>query len=168
MEENIKEKSKFYISLSQYIPKNKIFFSLILILKFLPLFVITHDWNISYKKGISYWIRKFTLCEFLSSEKAYNLYQIILIILFLFIITINFVLHYYTLIEKKKVLGKIFIYILFYIFYAFNQYIYSIFVGILFNDKNERFPNLFFLFIINYNYNKYYWYFLFKFTFMFD
>ena len=34
---------------------------------------------------------------------------------------------------------------------------------ILFNDKNERFPNLFFLFIINYNYNKYYKYFLFKF-----
>ena len=148
MEENIKEKSKFYISLSQYIPKNKIFFSLILILKFLPLFVITHDWNISYKKGISYWIRKFTLCEFLSSEKAYNLYHIILIILFLFIITINFVLHYYTLIEKKKVLGKIFIYILFYIFYAFNQYIYSIIGEVLFNKKKKDLNDLYYLILM--------------------
>jgi hypothetical protein len=63
MEETIKEKSEFYIQISKHIPKNQIIFGFILIMKFLPLFVITHDWNLSYKRGISFWIRKFTLSE---------------------------------------------------------------------------------------------------------
>ena len=137
MEENIKEKTKFYLALSQHIPKNKIFFGIILFLKFLPLFVITHDWNISHKRGISYWVRKFTISEVLSSSNAYKLYNIILIILFILIVSICICFHFYMFIEKRKTILKIYTYVLFYIFYAFNQYIYSIISEVLFNKKND-------------------------------
>ncbi len=60
MDEKIKEKTKFFLLLSKTLPKNKSFYGIMLVLKFLPLFIITHDWNISHKKGISYWVRKFT------------------------------------------------------------------------------------------------------------
>jgi hypothetical protein len=54
MEEKIKDKMNFYIRLSKYFPKNQFFFGFIIIMKILPLFIITHDWNISYNNGISY------------------------------------------------------------------------------------------------------------------
>ena len=56
--EKKKSKIKFYNSLAKVLPKNQIIYFVILLFKFIPLFVITHDWNISSKKGISYWIRK--------------------------------------------------------------------------------------------------------------
>ena len=71
MDEKIKEKTKFFIIISKNLPKNKSFYMIMMLLKFLPLFIITHDWNISYKKGISYWMRKFTLCEIFASSKMF-------------------------------------------------------------------------------------------------
>ena len=148
MEEKIKEKTKFYLALSQYIPKNKIFFGIIIFLKFLPLFVITHDWNISYKRGISYWVRKFTLSEVLSCSSAYKLYIIILILLFLLIVCICICFRFYIFIEKRKMILKIYTYVLFYIFYAFNQYIYSIISEVLFNKKKNDINDIFYLVLI--------------------
>ena len=35
----------------KYVPKHKILYTLIIIMKAIPLFIITHDWNIYSKKG---------------------------------------------------------------------------------------------------------------------
>ena len=100
-----KKKTEFFY-FYQKIPKNKSFYGIMLVLKFLPLFIITHVWNISYKKGISYWIRKFTLCEILSSSKMYYFY-IIIIVFFLIILTIlYFIFCFYRIIIKHPFLEK--------------------------------------------------------------
>ena len=107
MEEKIKDKMNFYIRLSKYFPKNQFFFGFIIIMKILPLFIITHDWNISYKKGISYWIRKLILCEFLYSLNEYYFYYVILMILFILILIINISFYFFYLIYHRKNLEKI-------------------------------------------------------------
>ena len=43
MDEKIKEKTKFFILISKNLPKNKTFYMIMMFLKFLPLFIITHD-----------------------------------------------------------------------------------------------------------------------------
>ena len=138
MEEKIKDKMNFYIRLSKYFPKNQFFFGFIIIMKILPLFIITHDWNISYKKGISYWIRKLILCEFLYSLNEYYFYYVILMILFILILIINISFYFFYLIYHRKNLEKIISTLFFYIFYAFNQIIYSIISEILFNKKKQE------------------------------
>ena len=105
MDEKIKEKNVFFMLIAKNIPKNKVFYGIIITLKFLPLFIITHDWNISYKKGISYWVRKFTLCEIFNNSKVYYLYFSLIIILTIFLIFVFLIFHFYTLIVKKKFLG---------------------------------------------------------------
>ncbi len=63
MDTSLKRKIDNALLFTNYVPKNKILYGVILFLKIIPLFVITHDWNLSYKRGISFWIRKFTLSE---------------------------------------------------------------------------------------------------------
>ena len=148
MEETIKEKSEFYIHISKHIPKNQIIFGIILIMKFLPLFVITHDWNLSYKRGISFWIRKFTLSEVLSSSQFYYLYMIIVIILFILIFICSIAFYFFNILKQNKNLEKILTYILFYLFYAFNQFIYSIISEVLFNNKKNQINNKLYIIIV--------------------
>ncbi len=148
MDEKIKEKNVFFMLIAKNIPKNKVFYAIILTLKFLPLFIITHDWNISYKKGISYWVRKFTLCEIFNNSKVYYLYFSLIIILTIFLIFGFFIFRFYTLIVKKKFLGKIYSLCIFYIFYAFNHYIYSLLVELIINNKRKEINNLFYLIIL--------------------
>ena len=148
MEETIKEKSEFYIHISSHIPKNQIIFGFILIMKYLPLFVITHDWNLSYKRGISYWIRKFTLSEVLSSSKVYYLYMVIIIILFILIFICCISFYFFNILKQNHNLEKIVSYILFYLFYVFNQFIYSIISEVLFNHKKNQINDILYLIIL--------------------
>ena len=148
MDEKIKEKTKFFILISKNLPKNKRFYMIMMFLKFLPLFIITHDWNISYKKGISYWMRKFTLCEIFASSKMFFFY-IILLGFFIIILTIlYFIFWFYRIIIKHPFLVKIYVIPLFYLFYAFNQYIYSIIGEIISNKKRYDLNNAFYIFLL--------------------
>ena len=108
MDEKIKEKTKFFLHVSNNITKKSFFFWLIMILKFLPLFIVTHDWNIKSKRSISYWVRKFTLCEILSSSNNYYIYLSLIIILFIILLTLYFFGIFYKIILKRKLLLKIF------------------------------------------------------------
>ena len=148
MDEKIKDKNKYFMLISKNIPKNKVFYGIILTLKFLPLFIITHDWNISFKKGISYWIRKFTLCEIFANSEVYFLYFWLIIILTIILIFVFFIFHFYTLIIKKKFSGKIYTYCIFYIFYAFNQFIYSFLAELIINNKRKEVSNHLYIIII--------------------
>ena len=67
-----------------FFPKSKRVYFLIYIMKLIPLMVITHDWNLTSKYSISFWIRKFTLSEIISTIKRIELYYIIEAILFIF------------------------------------------------------------------------------------
>jgi len=59
--------SNSLIKILKDFPKSKILFRLIFIIKLLPIFCVTHDWKITRKAGISFWIRKFTLSELIIS-----------------------------------------------------------------------------------------------------
>ena len=148
MDEKIKDKTKFLLHLSNYIPKNEVFHSIILIMKFLPLFIITHDWNLSYEKGISFWIRKLTLCEIFSSSKLYYFYVILIIILFIVLMLLYFFFNFYLIIEKKRNLCQIYSYLLFYIYNAFSHYLYSFIAEIIFNKKKDDISFILYIIIL--------------------
>ena len=148
MDEKIKDKTKFLLHLSNYIPKNEVFHSIILIMKFLPLFIITHDWNLSYEKGISFWIRKLTLCEIFSSSKLYYFYVILIIILFIVLMLLYFFFNFYLIIEKKRNLCQIYSYLLFFIYNAFSHYLYSFIAEIIFNKKKDDISFILYIIIL--------------------
>ena len=51
------------LKLQKISPSSKTIYYIILIIKLIPLFIITHDWDLSLNKGVSKWIRKFTFAE---------------------------------------------------------------------------------------------------------
>ena len=142
MDKKIKRNIENSIVLNSIIPKNKSLFGFFLLIKVIPLFVVTHDWNISSKKGISFWIRKFTLSEFFNSASIYYFYISIVILLFLMFIYVH-VIQTILLFHKIKVIhNKIYGFIIFFVYYGLNQYIYSIFIEILFNEKKNELSDL--------------------------
>ena len=44
---------KIFIFIEKSIPKNNIINGLIMYLRIIPLFLLTHDWNIQYKNSIT-------------------------------------------------------------------------------------------------------------------
>ena len=58
--------------------------------------------------------------------------------IFIYILIIQIILLFH---KVKSIYVKIYAYCIFYIFYGLNQYIYSIFVEILFNEKKKDIPN---------------------------
>jgi len=134
------------LKISNNFPKQKIIYFIFLIYKFLPLIVVTHDWNINSKLGISFWIRKFTLAEIFSEVKHIYFYYIIVFCLFIILIIIA----YFIFFLKKKITfnGKLFrhykkqilfcSYNIFYIFYANSQLYFSIFVENIFNEYSKK------------------------------
>ena len=87
MESNGNIRIIYYNNLEKELPSNKIIYFLIIMIKIMPIFIITHDWNISFNKGISYWIRKVVLCELI--KKRYLNYIHLLFFIF-FMHLINF------------------------------------------------------------------------------
>ena len=139
---------KIYKFLGQ-ISINKKISTLTIIIKYLPLLLITHDWKISKKYGISYYIRKFTL-----SEIIFNLNNIVFFYIILYICFIIVLLNYFTLmrimiynknINSISLLRKSNIFL-----YICNPYLYSIFTEIIFNEKlkNKISNPIYFLTII--------------------
>ena len=132
------------LKIPKHFPKHKIIYFVFLVYKFLPLIVVTHDWNINSKLGISFWIRKFTLAEIFSEVKHIYFYYIIVFCLFILLI---FIVYSFLFLKKKITFnGKLFhhykkqiyfcSFILFYIFYAISQLYFSIFVENIFNENS--------------------------------
>ena len=122
MDKKLRKKLHNTLIMVNYVPKHKILYILIIIMKAIPLFIITHDWNISSKKGISFYLRKIILSEFLSSNSLYYFYIVIVLILF-FILIYAFVNQINKYFHKLIPLNlKIYAYIDFYIFFFFYFY----------------------------------------------
>ena len=84
LKNQIKYENKIFllVKIKKHFPSNKFFF-IMLIPKILSLIVITHDWNINKKRVISFWIRKFTLAEIISTYE--NIYIIVVYKIIFFI-----------------------------------------------------------------------------------
>ena len=74
MENNGYKRIIYFNNLQKELPSNKIIYFITILIKIMPLFIITHDWNIFLNKGISYWLRKLTLCEFFANRISYDIY----------------------------------------------------------------------------------------------
>ncbi len=148
-----KNKLDILIQIASNFPKKKNIFSFLLFIKILPNILITHDWNLNNKKSIFHYIRIFTLVDFFYIKKEQTkykiyiqIYQIIIFILTFISILFIIIIYYLNSAYKKniyfffsyqKMLIKISSLFLFYIFYFLNQYIYSIFIEIIYyNNKN--------------------------------
>ena len=139
MESNGNIRIIYYNNLEKELPSNKIIYFVIIMIKILPIFIITHDWNISFNKGISYWIRKLVLCELIKKNIPYDVYPYFIFLMFLSLLfTLIIYRTYHFLVYKKKIF-KLYSFIVFYIFYVFNQFLISIFVEVIFNDKKEKY-----------------------------
>ena len=129
----------------------KIFF-IILFFRFLALFVITHDFNLYYGKGISIFLRKILLIELIfikddeNKNKQIKCFQTIVIFLFIisiYIIIIPIIIYkqfkrnFSKLTSNQKLNLKIISYMYFFFTYALNQFNFSIFVELVYiKNKN--------------------------------
>ena len=136
---NKSEKEIFLlIKLKKYFPSNKFFF-IFLIPKLISLIVITHDWNINKKRVISFWIRKFTLAEIISTYENIYIYYIIFFIIFIWNLLVIFYFHQISnsmVVNKysyhnSKIKIKIIAYFFIYIISVFSQFFFSIYVEII-------------------------------------
>ena len=146
--ENLKNDNNLnlYLKIPKYFPKHKIIYYFVIIIKFLPLIVVTHDWNINTKLGISFWIRKFTLAEIIFEVEHIEIYYLIVIGLFILLLII--ILFFIFIKSKMRFNGKLFhlyrkqicfcSFTLFYIFYAIPQIYFSIFVENIFNKNSKK------------------------------
>ena len=149
--ENKRLKKHFYLLLKiqKNYTNNKVIYLISDILKFLPFFVACHDWNINSKKGISFWIRKFTLIEIISTNHHLIFYYILIFIFFI-LTFILFVFYYYlfykighkgNLYHEKKYLINYISYVSFYFYVFFIQYFISICCEIVVNKKSRKDTN---------------------------
>ena len=127
------------IQILKNFPKSNIVFTLIIVIKFIPLFVLSHDWKISKNSGISYWVRKFTFSEIFNSFK--NIYFLYLLLYFYsFLTLISLILSFYQIFTHKYNEKYIcFIqYISLILNYMLTSYFLSIFVEIIFDDRSRK------------------------------
>ena len=138
MENNLNEENKIkYLKIYKFLGQisiNQKISILTIIIKYLPLLLISHDWKISKNYGISYYLRKFTFSEIIFNLNNFVLFYIILYICFIIVL-----LNCFTLI-RILIYNKSFDYISFLrksnlFLYICNPYLYSIFTEIIFNDK---------------------------------
>ena len=104
MESNGNIRIIYYNNLEKELPSNKIIYFVIIMIKIMPIFIITHDWNISFNKGISYWIRKLVLCELIKKNIPYDVYPYFIFLMFLSLLfTLIIYRTYHFLVYKKKI-----------------------------------------------------------------
>ena len=154
----------FIIKIADHFPNNKLIFFLVLFFRFLALFVVTHDFNLNYGKGISNFLKKLLLIKLFfikdnqNKNKKIKFFQIIVIILFIFSILIvlisiiiykNFKRNFSKFTNIQKLILKIISYYLFFICYALNQFNFSIFVELIkIKNKNWFYYVIFIIIII--------------------
>ena len=145
MQKKLNKDICLFLKIKKIIPSNKQIYYIILIIKLIPLLVITHDWDLNSNKGISKWIRKFTLAEIINNITISEIFYIIGIIGFILSI-IDLLLSFYFK-SKVDLEGNInskynkeltfFSYNIFFLFYAFTQYYYSFFVELIFSSRKN-------------------------------
>ncbi len=135
--ENANNYNKIFKFLSDF-PFNKKIAIIIIIIKILPLVVITHDWKIDKNSGISYYIRKLTFSEIINNINNIEFFYIILYTCFVLII-FNYIIFIKSICFNKTILYPLFLKKLNLILYLCNPYLYSIFTEIVFNNdlKNK-------------------------------
>ena len=150
---NPKSHIKFLIKIASYFPKSKLIYFIILIIKIIPLIILTHDWNLLKKRGISQFLRKFTLGQaiyisnYASSTKIkiYKAVVIMVFILFLFclitpiLIFKNYKKNYFELTKIQIKILKFLALCYFFVFYMVNQHLYSVFIEVIYEKKNNIF-----------------------------
>lgn len=125
---------------SKQYPRSMLLNTVLLVFQLLTVIVMTHDWNISFGKGISFWIRKLIFIRFFAFFQKRNFYRAIILTIF-FIGIIHFVFFF----KVKTELGKynkptpflkkairILSFFLYIPFYFLNQFLYSIYIEALF------------------------------------
>ena len=84
---------KGLIIIERYLPKNNILNCFLMIIRIIPLFLITHDWNIHYKYSITYYLSYITTLPIIHKFNAKNITSILVIIIFFYII-INIIIFF--------------------------------------------------------------------------
>ena len=77
---------KILIIIERYLPKNNILNCFLLIIRIIPLFLVTHDWNIHFKYSITYYLSYITTLPIIHKFNAKNIASILVIITFFYII----------------------------------------------------------------------------------
>ena len=141
MDSNLSTYKKKNIEIYKFfgnISLHKVLSLLILIIKLLPIIVVTHDWKISSKFGISYYFRKFTLSEIIFNCNNLECFNIILFLVFLLIVINCIIFVKVKFFNKSIYLYRSFLIKTTFILYSFNPYFYSIFTEIIFNKNIKK------------------------------
>lgn len=146
----MKSKSEaFFINFFQKIHlKNHYFviFSYIFVItKLLPLFIITHDWNILETKGLCKYLIELTIGPIIHRLNNFTIYIVILTILFLFsLIPVLMLILYYHRFKKidiylfgKRLSFKLCVWMLYLFPYLFSHYIFSFCVECFFIKQHH-------------------------------
>ena len=145
------------LKMSKFLPEPMKFYYFSILIKFIPLFCITHDINInSEKKGISFLLRKFSLVQILNTDNKPYLYIGIIILVFLisiisliiFLYLCNIITFNGNLFHLHQFKLRITSYFLFFVFYLFCQYEYSIYVEFIFNSDFRKDNKIIYIIIL--------------------
>ena len=146
-----------FIQILKSFPRSKVVFSLIILIKFIPMFIVSHDWKISKNSGISFWVRKFSLAEIINDFKnIYFLYSLLYI--YSFLSSISIILSIYQIYSRKYNENYICYiqYLSLILNYMLSSYYLSIFIEIIFDERSKTdIPKILFyfsLFLIGLNF----------------
>ena len=92
---------KIFIHIVRSIPNNNIINGIMMALRIIPLFLVTHDWNIHLKYSINYYVSLITTLPFIHKINAQIFSLVIVIILFIYSI-INIVIYYHFFKQIKE------------------------------------------------------------------
>ena len=119
---------KIFILVEKSLPKSNILNCLMMLLRVIPLFLVTHDWNIHYHNSITYSFSYYTTLPFIHKKNAQKISIVIISILFIYsIINIFIYLNFYKQIKEfnkisNKKIFKYGIQIMFWVNFIFAPY----------------------------------------------
>ena len=155
-----KSKSYLIIKMTKHFPQSKIIHFVNLLIKLIPIFVCTHDWNTNSEKSISHYIRYLTLSTLIHTKKkkTETIYKVFIAILLslaiylgisFYILYKRFLSHYRQLMDTDKILIKFYSFCYFYIYVFSSQYIYSLGIEIIqYSELNISYYIFIVLFVI--------------------
>ena len=117
------------------------------LIKLLPVFIITHDWNVIHTKGISHYLIELTLGPILYRIND-RIFSIMLLTFFLLLSIVPFIFlaiyyckfkHYSVFLFKSKLLFQTCVWLIYIFPFLLNQYIFTICVFNFFMKKHH--PN---------------------------
>jgi hypothetical protein len=105
---NEERRMSMFMQIRRNLPKNQIILYVFLIIKIIPVVVITHDWNLNYGSGISSFLNIFTLSDSLYKikDKKFTETLIILYAIFSILPLLIFFLNYLDLKKYSKLFLK--------------------------------------------------------------